>query len=229
MTFNVLTSNRNFDEAAEFIREQDPDFIVLLEVDQDWAQAMTQRLQTDYPTMKFHDRPDNFGVAMMSRIPWQDCSIIGMGRDRLPAIDATFELPAPDGGRTNRLEILGVHPIPPMRSQTADRRNSYLLEASQQLDQQQARIMTGDFNLSPWSPWFTEFNRIANTRDAAVGHGPKSLSPTWYVFPTPIGGLKIDHALVSPEIMVSNYQVSPDLGSDHRAILIDFQIDEGRE
>ena len=194
----------------------------MLEVDKAWAQAMSP-LQAEYPAMKFHERADNFGIAIMSRFDWQDCKIIPMGLDQLPAIDATFNLAASDGA-TTRLQILGVHPIPPMRRNTAEHRNAYLMEASQHLDLNQTRVITGDFNLSPWSPWFAKINRTANTRDAAAGQGPYALLPTWYVFPTPIGGIKIDHALVSPDVHVSGYHVSPNLGSDHRAILVDFQI-----
>jgi endonuclease/exonuclease/phosphatase (EEP) superfamily protein YafD len=81
--------------------------------------------------------------------------------------------------------------------------------------------MVGDFNLTPWSPVFDAVLSAGQLNDTGMGFGVR---PTWYVFPTWAGGLKIDHILSSQNIAAVNYRVGPDVGSDHRAVILDFRI-----
>jgi len=95
------------------------------------------------------------------------------------------------------------------------------MDVCESVDTQSPRLITGDFNLTPWSPWFDKICQTSQTSDAATGFG---VATTWQVFPTLIGGLKIDHTLVSDDIGVVDFRVGPDIGSDHRPTIIKFQI-----
>ena len=84
-----------------------------------------------------------------------------------------------------------------------------------------ARMAVGDLNCTPWSPHFDKFLQTARLRDSALGRG---VSPTW--FPIPLLGLPIDHFLVSKEIEVVNRVVGPNVGSDHRPVVLTFRLGE---
>jgi len=79
----------------------------------------------------------------------------------------------------------------------------------------------GDLNLSPWSPNFKRVIDTGNLVDSAKPFGP---TPTWYIFPTWIAGLKIDHVLTSDEVSVQQVEIGHDVGSDHRAVIVDFDF-----
>ena len=77
-------------------------------------------------------------------------------------------------------------------------------------------IVMGDFNLTPWSPHFLDFESTSGLRRAKQGVG---LTPTWYArgasFPM---GLVIDHMFVSGVLQIDEYHVGEDIGSDHRSV-----------
>lgn len=78
----------------------------------------------------------------------------------------------------------------------------------------------GDFNMTPWSPKFRQLVADSHLRDTVRGFG---LQPTW-----PAGApqfwIPIDHVLVSPDILVVDRRVGPDLGSDHYPVIVDIQL-----
>ena len=110
-------------------------------------------------------------------------------------------------------------------------RNEQLFNIAARFDENTCNVMVGDFNLTPWSPNFQKVVAAGNLTDASKKpSGPtpgltlSGLTPTWYGFPTWIGGLKIDHALVSNEVSVEDLEIGPDVDSDHRALILDFSF-----
>jgi endonuclease/exonuclease/phosphatase (EEP) superfamily protein YafD len=222
LTANVLTSNSSYASLVELLRKEQPDFVVLMEINKRWAEHLDV-LEDLYPHQELHPREHNFGIAILSRQPWTKMESMSFGDIELPWLKAKFKIGA-DTSTGLPLEIIAVHPLPPVSARNADYRNTQLMEISSQVDLGSARIVTGDFNLTPWSPWFNKVARETQTTDAAHGFG---LTRTWEVFPTIIGGLKIDHALVSDEVEVQEFRVGPDIGSDHRPVIVDFSVDVG--
>lgn len=216
MSFNVLTINHEFDKTLELIESEDPDIVLLYEIDPWWEEELAV-LTDEYPFHVFDTRGDNFGIVALSRVPGSKVESFTTNPIGLPSASIRF-----DDGDTP-VHIVGTHPVPPLGSKKSSERNEQLLAVADMVDQStDARIMAGDFNVTPSSPWFGETARRAGVDDAAKGFG---LPRTWGAFPSYLGGIKIDHVLVGPQIKVVDHRVGPDVGSDHRAIIVDFRIE----
>lgn len=216
MSLNVLTRNRKWGEVIKSIREASPDFLILMEVDSVWQQVCEQELGDDYPHIAFESRKDNFGIGLISKFPWSKIEVFNSQALKLPSIDVTF------GGLGSKpLRIIATHPIPPMNHDKWNARNQQLLSVAERFDDSTSNIMAGDLNLSPWSPNFKRVIDTGNLVDSAKPFGP---TPTWYIFPTWIAGLKIDHVLTSDEVSVQQVEIGHDVGSDHRAVIVDFDF-----
>ena len=90
-------------------------------------------------------------------------------------------------------------------------------------------IVTGDFNLTPWSPRF----RAAWRASGLTFAGDYRLWPkTWPAHAVPwkylpavlIGGIPIDHVLVSRHFAVAAIRRGPYIGSDHYPVLADLYL-----
>ena len=220
LSLNVLTDNRNWQSVIDLIKSEDPDFVALMEVDSTWKQVMSA-VETDYPFAKFEPRSDNFGIALLSKHPWTSIEVFDSESLNLPSIEANFDLITADPlVGVKGFQLIATHPIPPMSESRWRARNAQLAQAASRIKPSVPTMMVGDFNLTPWSPVFQRLE-AAGLRDSALGFG---VEPTWHIFPTVLGGLKLDHILISDEIEASAFRVGSEVGSDHRPIVLDFQI-----
>ena len=216
---NVLTKNERKSEVIEQIRSKDPDFVVLLETDANWIDAVTKGLGEDWQYRKSVPRSDNFGIAVFSKVPFEDTEVKEFSISRLtPSICATFDL---DG---KQFRLVGVHPVPPMNPFAFDARNELFtgLSADVIMNNPQHTIVAGDFNCTPWSPWFYKLCRDTNLENSMKGQG---LGVSWTPFKTQLIGLPIDHVLAGSNIAVVSRDVGEWNGSDHRSVCVDFRID----
>ncbi len=213
MTQNVLASNQRYGDLMELIRERDPDIIALQEVTEAWVDGLASLVER-FPHWKFVKHEGNFGIAIYSKRPWEAIDVQWFGPRQLPSIHVLFRTED-----NQKFEFVAVHSLPPTGREQAEFRNAQLLLTADRLDSGRSRIVVGDFNLTPWSPWFREFMRRGKLVDSARGSG---VEPTWFAFPSWLGGVKIDHVLVSPDLIVDNHEIGPHVGSDHRAVIVDI-------
>jgi len=220
LTFNVLTSNSKSVAVIETIRESEPDYVILMEVDNHWENALAPLL-LDYPNFLFKTRQDNFGMAFLSKNPWSSIEVLDPKAQGLPAFEVRFEDVELASGYRGGLKILGVHPIPPMSRDHWQDRNEYLETVFQRISPKEATIVSGDLNLSPWSPVFRQLTSQASLTDSAIGFG---IQPTWAwpPFPEWLSGVMLDLTLVTEQIDVVDHRVGPRAGSDHRPVIVDF-------
>lgn len=220
MTFNVLTSNANSVGVIKTIQANGPDYVILMEVDASWESAL-KPLLGDYPHSRFESRQDNFGIAFLSKNPWSSIEVLNPKEQGLPALEIRFDEVKLASGYRGALKILGVHPIPPMNHEHWEERNEYLETVLRRISSDEATIVSGDFNLSPWSAVYQKLTSQASLRDAALGFG---IQPTWAwpPFPEWISGVKLDLTLVSDQVAVADHRVGSRTGSDHRPVIVDF-------
>ena len=215
MSFNVLTHNQKKAEAISAITAKSPDIVLLMEVDAKWENAIRAGLENDYPYIVFKSREDNFGIALLSKTPWDQIEIFASNPQSLPSIEVTFK-----NQNNSLLRIIGTHPLPPLGHHNWKARNVHLMEAAKRIKGGDSAIMIGDFNVTPWSPIFKDVVTASGLKDSGASFG---MTPTWDVFPSLLGALKIDHALVSEDIRVTALEVQKIDGSDHRALVLDIQ------
>jgi endonuclease/exonuclease/phosphatase (EEP) superfamily protein YafD len=213
ISFNVLSENAEREEVLAFVRGQQADLVLLLEVSHDWAKAI-ERLRDLYPHRHVVPREDNFGIALLSRIPWRDVQTVELGQAGVPTIVARFEIDQ------HPVVLIGTHPLPPgSRPMAALRDEQLALVAKLVRGQQGAAIVAGDLNTTDFSPCFRDLLATTSLRDSRQGHG---IQASWGPFP--FLEIAIDHCLVSPEIAVLQRHVGPHLGSDHRPVIVDLRF-----
>ena len=95
-----------------------------------------------------------------------------------------------------------------------------MAELARSIGQVGPLVLIGDFNCTPWSPAFRKLVSYSGLRDSRRGLG---VQPTW---PSPFGpfGIPIDHALVSKDLHVIDRSVGPQVGSDHRGIVVGLAL-----
>ena len=219
---NVLTGNPQRQDVLAYFQQLNVDFLILLEVDDAWEQTLRGALHEELPYSMGHPRQDNFGILLLSKHRWLDAEVRSFGLDEnaVPSIDAEFEI---DG---QHIRIVGTHPMPPMSSFHWRARNAQFAEVADAIrvdGSASHTLLAGDLNCTPWSPFFRQLLVQSGLRDSALGYG---LWPTWYVLPTWLGGLPIDHVLVGNQVLIERRFVGPDLGSDHRAVVVDFRCEK---
>ena len=219
LSFNLLTKNRRYEEVVEFLEKEQADFVILLEVNAAWKSVLSE-LNGSYKFTQFETREDNFGIAFLSKHAWSNMEVFYSQSLQLPSIDAQFE--QLNGVALSKpLRIIGTHPIPPMSHLQFSARNEQLVNVANRFDDKAQNVMAGDFNLTPWSPVFSEVLTAGKLQDSARRFG---VEPTWYVFPSWIGGLKIDHVLTGAGVEAVRHRIGPEVGSDHRAVVVDLEL-----
>ncbi len=214
MTVNVCTSNRDYERFLAMIRAADPDVILLMEIDDDWLTALDQ-LRDDYPHSEIAPRADNFGIALLSKLPMETHRVRYVGSAGLPSIESRLLV-----GDTV-FNFFGTHPLPPVNADNYSLRNEQLAATADLVARMEGpKIVAGDFNVTPWSPFFGRMLTRSGLRDSRRGFGVQATWPSHWG----IGGIPIDHVLVSDDVAVKDRRVGPAFGSDHRAVIVDLIV-----
>ena len=217
ISFNVRTSNEEKAPAAEWIlsalSKKASNIVLLMETDESWIQAMT-RLEEALPYKYLHPRPDNFGMAVYSSEPIDRAEFESLeDACAVPQFSGTVHL------AKSAVRILGVHPLPPVPGNFAYRNDCIKKIEKTAISEKTPAIVMGDLNCSPWSSWFPR--RLEDSFPFLVRRH------TW----STLGGIvstSIDHVLFTPPLAAVSRRIGPDLGSDHRPVIVGLTVSSGR-
>ena len=210
--FNVWRGNRSLPEVVAWLERERPDVVVLAEYGAELRRALAP-LDAIYP-LRFDclARP-GCDLAVLSRRG-------GAPDLSLPAAAAAdlIELVVPLGD--TELRVLGAHLTRPVGVGTVWKQLGQVRAVAGAVRADpRPTILLGDLNAVPWARVVHELGERSGLR--VVG----SLDGTWPAFlPWPLR-IPIDHALVSPGVVVTARRLGPDLGSDHRPILLDLVVE----
>ena len=211
LQFNIKSSNQSFDAIIKLIKSEDPDIILILECSPKHKNIFNE-FKGDYPYQIINLQNNNFGMALCSKIPFikQEVFIINGLVNHYASFQINDEL----------IHFIGTHPIPPMSPSMANSRKEHLDALTERVKQFKEGhiIVSGDFNLVPWSPWFTKFKKDSGLKDSRQGFG---IHNSWST-PIPLTGIPIDHCFISQELYVTDRRICPKNGSDHNPIMIDL-------
>jgi len=209
---NVLSVNQDTEAFLALVDEVDPDIICVQEVTERWREALAP-LEAEYTVHAEVPRPDNFGIALYSRLPGPLPEFLYGGEAANSLV-----LNATVSGQT--LALLNLHAVPPMGHRMAALRRQELQRARQWLDAQPGpAILIGDLNLTMYSPVYRDLVRGSTLKNARAGHGPLGTWPAG----VPIMRLPLDQCLVKG-LEVVDCQTMHILGSDHLGLLVDLAI-----
>lgn len=205
VVLNVNYKNDGFTRVAGYLNERDPDIIVVAEFTPAWRDEL-EFLHESYPYRLGDARRDPWGFAVFSRLPLADAELIDLAET--DTVHARFIITV---GETE-LEVFAVHLFPPTSFDWARDRNRQLDDlANRVMASAHQRIVIGDVNLTPFSPYFDRFTDQSGLQDARRVDGfhvtwPTSALPFW---------IPIDHVLADSETKVATVRAGPDIGSDH--------------
>jgi endonuclease/exonuclease/phosphatase (EEP) superfamily protein YafD len=213
-SINVYFLSHAYAQVAGYIRRAHPDAVVLVEMTPPWRRALAT-LDESYPYRYQTQAAGGRGVTLLSRWPIRSAASLPIEPRHEPSLQATIEVSG------QPLRIFAVHASWPITPVAAARRNRQLQQiAALARATTEPLLVIGDFNISPFSPHFRQLLREGHLRAAAAGYG---WLPTWPVF-MPLAGIQIDHALVSPDLLVRHFARGPTDGSDHWPIQVDLAL-----
>lgn len=235
LSFNVLTSNPNTEGVLAYLRESGADVFMLMEVDASWERGL-QPLTLSHPYHRVISREDNFGMAIYSRLPIEGFKVLQLGASEVPSIEARLIM------NGKELVILGTHTLPPTNYEYAHCRDLQLTAITEHVRASGLpTLVIGDLNATPWS-YGMKLVQAGGTLDY------RSLSPawtpTWYAVSLAsretlkgkrlsksrpalsLFSIPIDHALCSAPLMIKSRSVGPELGSDHRPLIVEVGWEE---
>jgi endonuclease/exonuclease/phosphatase (EEP) superfamily protein YafD len=203
---NTYFANRDAQQIAQSIEREQPDVVILAEIEPDTFAAVSQRLP-DYAYTTHYDPDGLFDLGVLSRVSFSEPVIHNYADDRFPSIDISID------GPNQPLRIIGTHPIVPIPGNLWRNRNAHLNGLAQDIDQRPTLVI-GDFNITPWSPVFRRF-----LQEGGLTRQPTD--PTWPTF-LPATGFRIpiDHVLTR-DVKVFSAETGEDTGADHLPVIVD--------
>jgi endonuclease/exonuclease/phosphatase (EEP) superfamily protein YafD len=207
--FSVASANVNLDNQTpeklmQWIAQELPDVLVLLEVSSEYADGL--KALTGYPYRHMVPEDSPFGIALLSRSPISNVKMI-LNAELIARIEAEVTW----GGHL--ISVVAYHPMPPIATRYHRIRNTELAQmAAKFSDEGRPAILAGDLNATPWSSAFHRLEALGLKR--ATG-----LKPTWPAVGQGWLGIPIDHVLVSKHWQVIEHHSGSDIGSDHLPVI----------
>ncbi|WP_437203805.1 endonuclease/exonuclease/phosphatase family protein [Planctomicrobium sp. SH664] len=212
-TINLYLGNQDADAVLKYVRETDPDFVVFNEFTPRWQQRLSS-LQQVYPHSLSEPGDGAFGIALFSRFPLTDEQLLLSPALGIPTLVATLN------AQGQPFQVIATHPPPPNLLGRSYRNLQLQQLAELARDRKLPLVLLGDLNVTSGSPYFHDLLRDGNLQDSRTGFGVQSTWPEG----RPLLRIPIDHVLVSPEVVIVNREVGPDIRSDHRPVSVVFQI-----
>ena len=204
ISLNVFTANQDKPAVLAYLRDRQPDLILVMEVDDRWEKALNE-LRDLYPHRFIQPRPDNFGIGLLSKWPLIEPRFVKYANTDLPNVVTGI-----DTGRLT-FNLVATHPLPPIGSENTRERNAQLLAVAEVARQSRLPcVVAGDFNATPWSSAFRDFQTRSGLRDSSLGRGVQGSWPNH-----PLIRIPIDHVFVPLNAAVQRRVLGPYVGSDH--------------
>ncbi len=221
MSLNVRIRNQNVRRIFDYIRRENPDVVVLLEVGEQWSRPL-ERLAARYPFRWVHTGDAFSGIAVLSRFAPVESRAIDLGGVGVPSMLVTLDYgrdvageARPDGA--GRVSILGVHLRAPFSAGSAHQRDRQLTALARVAREHPWPLaIVGDLNITPLSPLFARTVRNGRLQRCGDSGG---LHPTWPVG-FPLLYIQIDHCLATASVQSEDFRVGPDVGSDHYPVTV---------
>ncbi|MBI4026163.1 MAG: endonuclease/exonuclease/phosphatase family protein [Verrucomicrobia bacterium] len=210
---NVMIGNRTPDRVVDYLQRHPADLVVLQEVNDAWLEKLrpwsgTMAGKVECPAQ------DAFGICFYSRFHLIGSKLDPISDDTSPSIAACFDFAG------QPFEALATHPLPPGHRETWLIRNRQFAAMAQWCRQGKGnRLIIGDLNVTPYSPFFRGLLDQGKLRDPRRGRG---MIPSWPSI-MPLLGIPIDTVLTQNKLCVVDIHRGTYLGSDHFPIWVILQ------
>ncbi|MGL5074808.1 MAG: endonuclease/exonuclease/phosphatase family protein, partial [Waterburya sp.] len=217
ISYNVLWDNKNYKKAIALINQEQPDIAVFQEAITPWAKQLSV-LKANYP---YHIGAKKLEIEVYSKLPLANTEIKLYGTYRGLVIS---DLKISDN---HQIKFIATHAYPQLYygHEGWQIRNDHLENGIGKYvkNLEQSVIITGDLNVSMWSPFYRSLIKRSSLHNARQGFGilptQSGISPQFAILSAPI-----DHCLISSDIQVKNFRLGQHIGSDHLPIIADLFI-----
>lgn len=209
LSINIYMHNRDYDRTLALIDEIEPDVLLLMEVDGEWAEAMQPALER-FETRFDAPLENEYGKILATNLRVESGHIINLTQPGTPSVHAVLET---RGGR--RFRLAALHPRPPIPGEDTEARDAELVIAARMVDTSDLpALVFGDFNDVGWSHTSRVARGIGGYVDPRIGRGFYATFPaSWPVFRWPL-----DHVFFTEQFALSEIRVERNVGSDHRPV-----------
>ena len=203
MSVNVQAENTDIAPLLEHLQREPPDLVLVVEYNAIWQRGLSS-LDTLYPHRIEVPRPDRFGIALFSRLPFHEQEIFDLLNTT--AISAQIDFFG------QNVRFLGVHLRPPVSASWASTRDQQLVEIGERIvDRSQPVMIVGDLNATIYAPILSDWLAENHLRSAG---GTSGFAFSWPTF-LPLLGILIDHCVVTDDFIINDFSRGPAFGSDH--------------
>lgn len=213
LLLNVNSDTSDPEEVITFLKNQSPDIVALLEINDEWEKAL-ESTHLVYQHRKYVPRNDNFGISLLSKFPIHSSRVDYLGRAQVPTITANLIV----GSKI--VHVIATHALPPSGAGNSRSRNEHIELLSGLTDVPVPVLLLGDLNIVPWNKRFKELLSASKLENSMQGWG---IQTSWPSF-SRVLGVPIDHILHSPEIRIQKREIGEYVGSDHLPVSVDFVL-----
>lgn len=220
--FNVMYTNKEMDRLADWLKRGGNvyDIISLQEL----TPALASRLwevERIYPYQLVVPSDDAYGYAVLSKYPFTSMSRRYSPDGLYPYGELEVEV-----AKGKVVHLFAVHTAAPVSAARARSRNEELAALAQAVRESESpyKIIIGDLNITPFSPYFRDLLATAELTSVAAGKGWHPTFAAQHHFR--LLQIPIDHVLVSEGVHVVGYDVWQDSnGSDHKPVAVSVRFD----
>lgn len=211
---NIWYKNKQTEEIQKFLENENADIVMLTEFTNDHFIALQDYFDKnyDYQSMKIEDLSFPYtGKVVFSRYPLRDIKDSNHTFDEL-FLENNVDI---DG---NSVELVMVHTTAPVNENYFSSRNAQLEYFQSEIitNLGNKALITGDFNISPWSPRFLEMDRQLNSFEMNRVH-TNEFDYTWKYHNNGFFKSHIDHTYTSEGLSATSFEYKEFPGSDHKA------------
>jgi endonuclease/exonuclease/phosphatase (EEP) superfamily protein YafD len=224
MSFNICGNNTDTLAIVRSIRAVNPDLVMLVEVSPEMMEQITASLENEFPD-RF--RSPGGGLGILSKLPLKSAQGENFAGSEATNLVASIEY------HQREIKVIGTHPMVPKGLDLFNYRNQHLQAIGNYVKgTKDSIILLGDFNLTPWSPYYRQLVQTTSLHDTSMGFG---ILPTWTRSSTcaelpnwliPILNIPIDHIFVTRDLQVVRTYVGDNGNSDHAPIISELAIEK---
>ena len=211
---NVLFDNPRPQGILDEIERSDADVVMLEEFTTRWQHLLEDASWwDDYPYRLITPRGTTARSAIFSRLPLEDTSIDYTQRS--PLLGATVRV----DGRAVRL--FNVHPAAPVFNYPRWHAQSDAITDTVAATRGRV-VAAGDFNVTQFNAWMDDLEAVGlRNAHELLGRGTATTWPNGHGMFPPV---RIDHVLVSEQVVPLRIREGAGEGSDHKPVIADLAL-----
>ncbi|WP_238987293.1 endonuclease/exonuclease/phosphatase family protein [Confluentibacter flavum] len=217
---NVLIDNRQSEAFLKIIKQQDPDILLAMEVNDWWAKELLV-LKQNYPYQLEYPLDNAYGMSLYSKLPMKNKEIKFLKHDDVPSFHVIMTLPS-----GNFFNFHGIHPVAPVPSKkypdNVKEEEVALLKIGKLVaNNPLPSIVAGDFNDVSWSHTSRMFGQQGNLKNVRIGRGLyNTFDATSFILRWPL-----DHYFVTEEFKLVELERLSKFGSDHFPLYVKLVLE----